>query len=851
MAELTPMMRQYFDIKQQYPDYILFYRLGDFYEMFFEDARLASKELELTLTGRDCGQEERAPMCGVPYHAAETYIARLVRRGYKIAICEQVEDPKATKGLVKREIVRMITPGTIVEASMLDENNNNFLACIYGDTEQIGACFADISTGEVHATILQSSKAQHALTGELGRFVPREALIAGAVAQDATVLSFLNERLTCSINILQDEIFSTELDQIIQQFQITDLKATGLEDAEALVRALNGLLAYLTETQKTSLGNLNTLQVFKQGQYMQLDLTARRNLELCETLRTKERKGSLLWVMDCTHTAMGARLLRQWLEKPLLNPIHVKKRQDAIGSLIEDIVSRSELIERLKKIFDMERLIGRIVYGTANGRDLRALYATMTYLPEIKQLAGKFQNSALLQELTERIDLLNDIKALIDVALVEEPPVSIKDGGFIRTGYSKQVDELRDMANGGKGKIAEIEQRERERTGIKNLKIGYNRVFGYFIEISRNNTSAVPEEYIRKQTLANCERYITSELKEYENAVLGAQDKLTALEYELFCQLRENTASKVHCIQRTAQALSNLDVLCALAELAEQNHYVCPQVDFSGRIDIRDGRHPVVEKMLKDNLFIPNDTMLDSEENRAMIITGPNMAGKSTYMRQVALITIMAQIGSYVPAASARIGVVDRVFTRVGASDDLTSGQSTFMVEMSEVAEILNHATKNSLLILDEIGRGTSTYDGMSIARAVVEYTVDKRKLGARTLFATHYHELTALEQLLDGVKNYNIAVKKRGDDITFLRKIIRGGADDSYGIEVAKLAGVPNSVIRRAKHILEDLESNSPKIEVRAVAEDTQQITMEQLGDHQAMDRLRTLQVETMTPIE
>ncbi len=853
MAELTPMMRQYFDIKNQYKDYILFYRLGDFYEMFFEDAKLASRELELTLTGRDCGQEQRAPMCGVPYHSAEAYIARLVRKGYKVAICEQVEDPKTAKGLVKREIVRMITPGTVIEASMLDENRNNFLACVFLDGQDAGVCFADISTGEVHATALSGTACMRELLSELGRFVPRETLLGGGAIQDEALLLFLRERLESNIEPLPEEAFDYESAhaQIAERFGITDFTAAGLDGYPVLERCIGGLLRYLRDTQQSSLGNLNDLQVYRQGQFMELDLTARRNLELCETMRTKEKKGSLLWVIDRTQTAMGSRLIRQWLEKPLLNPIHIKKRQDAIGALLGDVVARSALTDELKKIFDMERLIGRVVYGTANCRDLRALFATMERLPAIRQSAGLF-GSALLRELTERIDLLTDVRMLIDAAIVEEPPMTIREGGFIRAGYSREVDELRDLSSGGKGKIAEIEQRERENTGIKTLKVGYNRVFGYYIEVSRANSDAVPAHYIRKQTLANCERYITEELKQYENTVLGAQDKLTALEYELFTELREQIAAQVHRIQRTAQSLANLDVLCALAELAQENRYTCPDVDFSGRIHIRDGRHPVVEKVIEHNLFVPNDTLLDSGDNRCAIITGPNMAGKSTYMRQVALITILAQMGSYVPAASAQIGVVDRVFTRVGASDDLASGQSTFMVEMTEVAEILKNATKSSLLILDEIGRGTSTYDGMSIARAVVEYATDKKKIGARMLFATHYHELTALETLVAGVQNYNIAVKKRGDDITFLRRIVRGGADDSYGIEVAKLAGVPTPVIRRAKSILEDLERDAPKIEVRAIDEDdTPQITMLDLGNDRVGERLRAMQVDTMTPIE
>ena len=853
MAELTPMMKQYFEIKNKCRDYIVFYRLGDFYEMFFEDALLASRELELTLTGRDCGQEERAPMCGVPYHAYETYVGRLVRKGYKVAICEQVEDPKAAKGIVKREIVRMITPGTVIDASMLDENRNNFLGCAFGDAAAYGICFCDISTGEVYVTEIQGAANHQELFSEFGRFVPREVLLGGTCAQDTTLQEFIQKRLEGIFSILPEEDFDMEAasQAVCAQFHLDELETSGLVDAPVALRALAGLLAYLNETQQSSLANLNTLNVYQQGQYMELDLTARRNLELCETMRGQEKRGSLLWVIDKTKTAMGSRLIRQWLEKPLLNPIHIKKRQEAVRVLAENVVTRDALTQELRQVFDMERLIGRVVYGSASCRDLCALQSAMTHLPEIQKQTQGF-TAPLLRELHQRLDVLADVSVLIESAIVPDPPVSVREGGFIRAGYSEEVDHLRDLASGGKGEIVAIEQRERERTGIKNLKIGYNRVFGYYLEVSKSNLNLVPDTYIRKQTLANCERYITEELKNLERTVLGAQERLTALEYELFCQLREQIAAQVHRIQRTAQSLANFDVLCALAELACENHYVCPEVDFSGRIDIRDGRHPVVEKMLEGSFFVPNDTSLNNKSDRVAIITGPNMAGKSTYMRQVALITILAQMGSFVPAASAHIGIADRVFTRVGASDDLASGQSTFMVEMSEVADILKHATKNSLLILDEIGRGTSTYDGMSIARAVVEFVADKKKLGARALFATHYHELTALEDLLEGVHNYNIAVKKRGDDITFLRKIVRGGADDSYGIEVAKLAGVPNAVIKRAKSILADLEQHAPKIEVRNIAEeDEPQISLTDLNQDSVVERLRAMQIDTMTPIE
>lgn len=853
MAELTPMMKQYFEIKNKCRDYIVFYRLGDFYEMFFEDAILASRELELTLTGRDCGQEERAPMCGVPFHAYETYVGRLVRKGYKVAICEQVEDPKSAKGLVKREIVRMITPGTLIDASMLDENRNNFLGGAFGGASAYGVCFCDISTGEVYVTEIHEDATHQELFSEFGRFVPREVLLGGNCISDSELQEFISKRLEGIFSPLPEEAFDSEQarERVCGQFRMDNLEATGLDDLPAALCALGGLLSYLEETQNSSLANLNTLNVYEQGQYMELDLTARRNLELCETMRGKEKRGSLLWVIDQTKTAMGSRLIRQWLEKPLLNPIHIKKRQDAVRTLADDVLTRDALTEELRQVFDMERLIGRVVYGSANCRDLCALQAAMTHLPAIHAQTAQLP-TALLRELHSRIDPLTDVALLIESAIQPDPPLTVREGGFIRAGYSDEVDHLRDLASGGKGEILSIEQRERERTGIKNLKVGYNRVFGYYLEVSKSNLSLVPDEYIRKQTLANGERYITEELKKLESTVLGAQERLTTLEYELFCQLREKIAEQVHRIQRTAQALANLDVLCSLATLACENHYVCPEVDFSGRIEIKDGRHPVVEKMLEGGFFVPNDTSIDNKANRVAIITGPNMAGKSTYMRQVALITIMAQMGSFVPAASARIGIADRVFTRVGASDDLASGQSTFMVEMSEVADILKHATKNSLLILDEIGRGTSTYDGMSIARAVVEFVADKRKLGARALFATHYHELTALEDLMDGVRNYNIAVKKRGDDITFLRKIVPGGADDSFGIEVAKLAGIPNSVIKRAKSILADLELHAPKIEVRAIEEEDQtQITMADLGSNALADRLREMSIETMTPIE
>ena len=851
MAELTPMMRQYFEIKNQNPGGILLYRLGDFYEMFYDDAKIASKELDLVLTGRDCGQEERAPMCGIPFHSCEGYIAKLVKNGHKVFICEQTEDPKKAKGLVKREIIRTITPGTVIEASMLQEDCNNYICSVYLSATGAGVCFADITTGEMLATDMVGSDAVVYVMNELGRFLPRETLLNPSAAAEEQLSRFLREHIECGTECMQEETYA--MDACMQQVRghFSNLEDNLLEDHPTIVCAVGALLAYLTDTQKSDLANMDTLQIYHQGQYLELDLNARRNLELFETMRTKEKKGSLLWVLDKTRTAMGARLLRQWMSKPLRNPNQILQRQRAIGELKEDLVKRSLLTDELRQMFDIERLISRIVYGTANCRDLRSMCATLEHVPAIRAQLVQCDTS-MLKVLGQSMDELQDIRQLISASIVDEPPFSLREGNFIREGYSEELDSLRDIASGGKGSIAAIEAREREATGIPKLKVGYNRVFGYYIEVSRLHSDKVPAHYVRKQTLANAERYITEELKQYENTVLQANERIVELEYRLFTEIREQISSAVHRIQITAQTLAQTDVLCALAEVADVYNYCCPEVEYSSVIDIRDGRHPVVERMLRDSMFIANDTLLDDRANRTAIITGPNMAGKSTYMRQVALITIMAQMGSFVPARSARIGIADRVFTRVGASDDLASGQSTFMVEMSEVADILLHATRFSLVILDEIGRGTSTFDGMSIARAVVEYISDPKKVGARTLFATHYHELTALEELLDGVKNYNIAVKKRGDDITFLRKIVPGGADDSYGIEVAKLAGVPKPVLRRAKRILKDLEASAPKIEVREVTEEEEpQISLMGMQSDAVSEKLRSVNVNTMTPIE
>lgn len=852
MAELTPMMRQYFEIKDKC-DGILLYRLGDFYEMFYDDAKLVSKELDLVLTGRDCGQKERAPMCGIPFHSSEGYIAKLVKNGHKVHICEQVEDPKKAKGLVRREIIRTITPGTVIEASMLDEDCNNYIASVCLSAAGIGVCFADITTGEMLATDTTGSDLTAYARNELGRFLPREALLNPAASAEPQLTCFLRENIECGVEDVPEQQYEPDSCMQLVRARFPDLDGEPWEEHPALVGAVGALLAYLTDTQKSDLENMDTIQLYHQGQYLELDMNARRNLELFETMRTKEKKGSLLWVLDKTRTAMGARLLRQWMSKPLRNPNQIAQRQRAVGELKDDLVRRSALGDELRQVFDMERLISRIVYGTANCRDLRSMCATLEHVPAIR--AELAQCSApMLQVLCASMDELEDVKTLIQSAVVEEPPFSLREGGFIQSGYSEELDRLRDISSGGKGEIAAIEQREREATDIQKLKVGYNRVFGYYIEVSRQFSDRVPEHYIRKQTLANCERYITEELKQYENTVLQAQERIVDLEYQLFTEVREQISAAVHRVQTTAQTLAQTDVLCALAEVADLYNYCCPEVEYSPVIDIRDGRHPVVERVLRDAMFIANDTLLDDRANRVAVITGPNMAGKSTYMRQVALITVMAQMGSFVPASAARIGIADRVFTRVGASDDLASGQSTFMVEMSEVADILVHATRFSLVILDEIGRGTSTFDGMSIARAVVEYIADPKKLGARTLFATHYHELTALEDLINGIKNYNIAVKKRGDDITFLRKIVPGGADDSYGIAVAKLAGVPKPVLRRAKSILKELEATAPKIDLHETAEaveDEPQMSLVSLQSDEVADRLRAVNVNTMTPIE
>ena len=852
MAELTPMMQQYLNTKEQNPDCLLFFRLGDFYEMFGDDARLVSKELDLTLTSRDHDKtktaEEKIPMCGVPYHSAESYIARLVAKGYKVAICEQMEDPALAKGLVKREIVRIVTPGTVTESSMLEEGRNNYFACVYGEGDGCGLSFCDVSTGAFFATYLSGGDLSAKILSELGRFAPSELLRGGALTDDKALTEALSNRLSCCQDTGDADLFDEASCREAVHAQFTQVPDS-VESLPVVLISAGALLKKLKEVQKNDLRHIRSLEFYLAGKFMELDLTARRNLELTETLRTKEKKGSLLWVLDKTKTPMGGRMLRSWLEKPLLSPNAIGQRLSAVDELKGDTVRREELIEALREVTDLERIMARIVTGSANCRDFVAFSAGVTRLPDLRALLQNCQSS-MLQVLLDDLDDLSDLKNLIDRAVVDDPPFTVREGGMIRAGYSEEVDRLKDIMNGGKGSLSAIEAAEKEKTGIKNLRVGFNRVFGYYIEVAKSQTSLVPQDYIRKQTLANCERYITQELKELESTILTAKDRIVALEYELFTELRQKLADQSARVLATAHAAGALDVLCCFAHIAVRYNYVRPEVDLSGEIVIRDGRHPVVERMLKNTLFVANDTVLGDGNHRVSIITGPNMAGKSTYMRQTALIVLMAQIGCFVPASSARIGVVDRIFTRIGASDDLASGQSTFMVEMSEVSDILRYATSRSLLILDEIGRGTSTFDGMAIARAVLEYAADPKKLGAKTLFATHYHELTVMEQELPGVRNYNIAVKKRKDDIIFLRKIVPGGTDDSFGIEVAKLAGLPAPVVSRARAILKALEEGKSD-RPAAQAEPEDQVSMLDLGAQEVRRRLEAVTVETLTPIE
>ena len=844
----TPMMRQFLDIKKRNEDSILFFRLGDFYEMFGEDARTAAKELDLVLTTRDKSTEdpeERIPMCGVPYHSAESYIARLIAKGYKVAICEQVEDPKEAKGLVARDIVRVITPGTLMESSMLDENRPNYLCAIcIGDSSAI--CFSDLSTGDISVTQFDTDDLQH-LENEISAFSPAEALLSGDPEGVYALKAFLENRLDCLVQ-LDKERFSEESAQLLRQHFGQDACS---ELSTPALYAAGALLSYITDTQKTDLSHLQTLRRNSGDLYMELDINTMRSLELASSLRTGEKKGSLLWVLDKTKTPMGRRLMRAWVLRPLLSTSAIKRRQSAINELFQATVTRNELMIELRGVGDLERLIGKIVFGNAGCRDLKALSSSICSLPTLIKHLTDMKSSALGE--IANMDSLLDIAKQIDEALLDEPPFSVREGGFIKDGFDAEVDRLRNLLGNSSAALTGVEARERERTG-KKLKIGYNKVFGYYIEIPRSVSDDVPSDYIRKQTLANCERFITQELKELETELLSAKDKLASLEYRLFENLRQKVADQVARVQTTAKSVAELDVFCSLAETAAANNYCLPEIDISGIIDIRDGRHPTVEVMQQGSLFVPNDTFLDSGLSRTAIITGPNMAGKSTFMRQTALIVLMAQMGSFVPAKSAHIGVVDRVFTRIGASDDLSAGKSTFMVEMSEMAEILKKATRSSLLILDEIGRGTSTYDGMSVAKAILEHCADKKKLGAKTMFATHYHELTILEEDIEGVRNFNISAKKRGDDVIFLRKIIPGGADDSYGIEVAGLAGVPESVIKRAKAVLKALESNdytNHTPTASTTSDDSAQLSMLDISAGEIAAKLKALDLNTLTPLE
>ena len=856
---LSPMMAQYFDIKSQYPGMLLFFRLGDFYEMFFDDAKTAAEELDLVLTGKDCGMGERAPMCGVPFHSAENYIAKLVSRGYKVAICEQVEDPKQAKGIVKRDVIRIITPGTVIESNMLDDTVNNYLCSICKGEKETGLCFADVSTCEFHITVAGGDDMEEQIINQLSTYQPKEIIVNAAALDFNEVAKFTKSRLSAELQLLDDIKFDFDeaANLVLETLKKEEIDSLGLGHSKAAVSALGAVIDYLKEVQKKDeIDAPADIDFFDKEEYMKLDISARRNLELTKSMMSGEKRHSLLWVIDKTKTAMGKRMIRSWIERPLMSVNKITKRQNAIGELADNPMKRDKIRNSLAGISDIERLMTRIAYGTANAKELKALQATINRLPEIKTEVSDCA-SVLLRDIEKNIDLLSDVEELIGKAIVDEPPFTLREGGMIKQGYNTEIDSLHEIMADGSGVLAQIEAEEREKTGIPKLKVGYNRVFGYYIEVTNLYKDMVPEHYIRKQTLTNGERFITQELKELEGKIIGAKDRAIALEYEVFCAVRQQVGAEVDRLHATAKALAVLDVLSSLAEVAVNNNYVCPQINTNGVIDIKDGRHPVVETLLNGAPFVPNDTVLDQGENRCAIITGPNMAGKSTYMRQIALIVLLAQVGSFVPAKSANISIVDAIFTRVGASDDLATGQSTFMVEMNEVSTILKNATENSLIILDEIGRGTSTFDGMSIARAVLEFVCKKKTLGAKSLFATHYHELTAMEGMLDGVKNYSIAVKKRGDDITFLRRIVKGGADESFGIEVAKLAGVPDSVVKRAKVILKELEQN--KIDIKFKAEDAVveeeendiQFNFSLNGKNEIIEILKTIDVNTLTPIE
>ena len=866
MAELTPMMQQYMETKKQYPDCILFYRLGDFYEMFFEDALTASRELEITLTGKNCGQEERAPMCGVPYHAVEGYLSRLVSKGYKVAICEQMEDPKLAKGLVKREVVRIVTPGTNLNIQALEENKNNYIMCIAYFAGKTGISVADVTTGDYYMTEVEDNRK---LLDEVMKYAPSEIICNDAFLVSGMELDDLKERLGIAIYSLEPHYFDDDLCRkcLMKHFGVNSLSGLGVEEFPNGVIAAGSLLSYLYDTQKIPLSHFTHIEPYLVNRYMLLDSSTRRNLELTETLREKQKRGSLLWVLDKTRTAMGARMLRSFLEQPLIHKNEMEERLDAVEAFCSNPVARDEIREYLNPIYDLERLLGKVSYKTANPRDLIAFRNSMEMLPHIKTVLKELPGTAN-EKIEQEMDGLEDLYLLICDSIEEEPPITIREGGMIKAGYNEDIDNLRRAKTEGKNWLAELENAERERTGIKNLRVKYNKVFGYYLEVTKSYLNMVPEDYIRKQTLTNAERYTMPRLKELEDTILNAEDKLCTLEYDLFCEIRDRIAGEIERIQTTAKAVARLDVFCSFSLVAEQNHYVRPVLNEKGQINIKDGRHPVVEKMIEHDMFIPNDTYLDNNSHQIAVITGPNMAGKSTYMRQTALIVLMAQVGSFVPARQAAIGIVDRIFTRVGASDDLASGQSTFMVEMSEVANILRNATRNSLLILDEIGRGTSTFDGLSIAWAVIEHISNRKLLGAKTLFATHYHELTELEGKMNNVNNYCIAVKENGDDIVFLRKIIKGGADKSYGIQVARLAGVPDMVIDRAKEIVEQLSDNDITEKVQSISivdggaparkqEHYDELDLEQISlfdtvtDADVLDELKNVEVSTMTPLD
>ncbi len=866
MAELTPMMKQYLQTKEEYKDCILFYRLGDFYEMFFEDAIVTSKELELTLTGKSCGLEERAPMCGVPHHAVDGYLNKLVSKGYKVAICEQVEDPKTTKGIVKREVIRVVTPGTNLNTQAMEDNKNNYLMCIAYFDEQIGISIADVTTGDYYLTEVADKRQ---LMDEIIKYSPAEIICNDAFLVSGIQLEELRNRLGICINSLEPHYFDEEQCKniLLKHFHVLSLKGIGIEEFPIGTIAAGALMHYLYDTQKNTLDHLTHIYPYLTSKYMLLDSSTRRNLELCETLRDKQKKGSLLGVLDKTKTAMGGRLMRKYIEQPLIDKEKITERLDAVEEFCKNPCERDEIREYLNPVYDLERLIGKISFHTVNPRDMLALANSLRMMPPIKTIASGLQSKALLK-IGEKIDALEDICALIDESIMEEPPITIREGGIIKDGYDADIDTLRHAKTEGKNWLAALEAEDRERTGIKNLRIKYNKVFGYYFEVTNSFKDMVPQDFIRKQTLTNAERYTTQRLKELEDTILNAEDKLVTLEYDKFCEIRDYIARQLERIQKTAREIAKLDVFSSFSLVAEQNHYIRPALNEKGNINIKDGRHPVVEKMIEHDMFISNDTFLDNGKNCVSIITGPNMAGKSTYMRQSALIVLMAQIGSFVPAAKANIGIVDRIFTRVGASDDLASGQSTFMVEMNEVANILRNATANSLLILDEIGRGTSTFDGLSIAWSVIEFISNNKILGAKTLFATHYHELTELEGKINNVNNYCIAVKEKGDDIVFLRKIIKGGADKSYGIQVAKLAGVPDMVIDRAKEILAELidkdimekvqniavpQKNDSKVKTEAISEmELNQMSLfDTVKDEDVIEELKNIDIATLTPLD